>query len=374
MMNDELDLKIRSLVTELIDAAPPAPPLPTGESVRRRRRHRRAVLASVTLSVAVVVAAGAATLPRFFATGPGITRLFVRTTNTGLTIRLYKIAPPAASVTNLEAGLSTSSAIGLLDSIDVSPLAGPDGIYVASATVFGTGSHGGMATIVWAGSRIARVRVHFSSGATDSMRPVDGWAVLGKVGTRPGGVVTGLDAFGRKVASAAIPKPTLSGEGFRGESTPTFTRVTNQGIVVIGHMVNGGPSSPGWLYPYLADGAAVQLGLEGIPFCRPVNPTAVDVGLVVEGVSEGEPMTVIVVHAGSAISRVSIQYSNGAHDSMKLVAGQGVLANVGTIGPKGNILTLKKSTVEGFSGTGKLLRRFSYFGNSSPYHGCAYSH
>lgn len=373
MTNEELDVKIRSLMTELVDAAPPTPPLPAGALVRRRGRRRRMVLASVSLSVAIVVAAGAATVPRFFATGPGITRLFVRTTSAGMTIRLYQISPPAAEIPHVEAGLSTKSAIGLLDSVDVGSLA-PDGLYVPSATVFGAGPRGGMATIVWVGSGIARVRANFSSGATDSMRPVDGWAVLGQVGTRPGGVIIGLDASGRRVASATLPKPTSSGEGFAGESTPTFTRVTNQGIIVIGHTVNRGPSSPGWLYPYLADGAAVQLGLEGIQFCRPANPTAVDVGLLVLGVAEGEPMTVVIVHAGRAISRVSIEYSNGVHDAMNMVAGQGVLATVGTIGPKGNILTLKKSTVEGFSTGGTLLRHFTYYGNSSPYEGCTYSH
>jgi hypothetical protein len=98
------------------------------------------------------------------------------------------------------------------------------------------------------------------------------------------------------------------------------------------------------------------------------------VGLVVEGVSEGEPMTVVIVHGGSEIARVSIEYSNGAHDSMNLVGGQGVLANVGTIGPRGNIRTLKKSTIEGFSRSGRLLRRFTYVGNSTPYEGCAYAH
>jgi hypothetical protein len=263
--NDELDRRIRSLVSEMVDAAPPAPPVPTGEAVQRRRHHRRAVLVSLTLSVAAVVAAGATTLPRFFATGPGITRLFVRTTDTGLTIRLYKVAPPAATVTSVEAELSTRTAVGLLDSIAVSPLGGPDAIYAVSATAFGAGSRGGLATLVWAGAGITRVRAHFSSGASDGMRPVNGWAVLGQASTRPGGVVTGFDASGRKVAAAAIPGPSRSGEGFPGETTPTFTRVTNQGIVVIGHTLHNGAGSPGWLYPYLADGAPYSWASRGSP-------------------------------------------------------------------------------------------------------------
>ncbi|MCU1494661.1 MAG: hypothetical protein JWO62_2425 [Acidimicrobiaceae bacterium] len=310
---ERLDEQIRALVVELVEAAPPAPPSPDDRAIRHRRRRRRLRLAAATLVVAVLGSAAAASIPALVQTSPGVTRLFVRSTSTGVQTRMYKITTGAV-VPYVEAELSTPRAIGLLDANATATVA-PDRIAAPAATEFGTGAGGAIAVAVHAGSDVATVRAKFAWGATDVMHPVDGWAVLGELGTRRGGRLIGYDAAGKRVATAALPMPKISGEGFAGESKATFVRVTNQGVLVIGHTVQSPPGAIRWLYPYLADGATVQLGLEGIASCRPKEPTAVMPGVVIVGVAEGQPITV-VVHAGSAITRVQVLFSGGASDKI----------------------------------------------------------
>ncbi len=246
-------------------------------------------------------------------------------------------------------------------------------VLALSSTVFGSGERGGFAVIVHVGRDVARVSARFATGAVDAMRPVDGWAVVAVAGTRPGGTVTGYDAAGATVATAALPAPTTMGGQFPGESSATFTRTTRQGVLVIGHTITAGPGARPWLYPYLADGAAVQLGLEGIPACRPAGPTAVDGGVAVVGVAEGEPITVVIVYAGRDVARVSVHYANGASDAMATVGGDAVLATLGTIDRAGDVSSIPRATIDAYSATGRLVRRLALNPSATPYGGCVAS-
>lgn len=368
---EDLDKQIRSLVTQLADAAPPAPPMPSEGLLRRRRRRRRLPIGVVPVLVALLAGVAGATVPRLLHTSPGVIRLFIRSTTAGVRVRAYEVTTQGGAVVPyVEAELSTASAVGLVTS-DATHNVNALGVQVPEATRFGGARGQAGAVVVHAGRDVALVRAQFASGATDSMRPVDGWAVLAENGGRLAGRVLGFGSTGQRVAVIAIPKPVFSGEGFPGEARPTFMRVTNQGVVVIGHTVQVGPGGARWLYPYLADGAAVQVGLEGIQACRPAQRTALIAGVVIVGASEGEPMTVVVVHSGSDIARVRVQFSGGTFDEMAVVQGQAVLVTLGTIAKNGNIQTLQKANLEGFSPSGQLLAKVPLYPNSTPFEGCA---
>jgi hypothetical protein len=367
---EDLDRQIRILVAQLADAAPPAPPLPSEGALRRRRRRKRLSLALVPLVLAVLAGAAGATVPALLQTSPGVIRLFIRSTTTGVQVRVYEVTTRGGALAPyVEAELSTANAIGLLV-VDASTEVPPRGMEAPQATSFGNGSAQAGAVAVRTGTDVTMVRAQFASGVTDTMRPVHGWAVLAEKGAGVGGQVLGFDASGRRVAVVRVPKPVESGEGFPGEAKASFVRVTNQGVLVIGHTVEAVPGGNRWLYPYLADGAAVQLGLEGIQACRPAQPRALIAGIVIVGTAEGEPTTVVVVHSGSEIARVRVEFSGGISDEMAVVEGQAVLVTLGTIAKSGEIDTLHRANLEGFSSSGKLLTKVPLYPNSTPYEGC----
>lgn len=370
MTTDDFDARVRALVLGLVDRSPSAPPMPRVEAVEsRRRRHRHRAIAALALSVAVASGAGAA-VTSLLRTGPGMTRLFLRTTATGVRIRLYDVAPPRGDARMVQAQLSTDSAVGLVEATYVSAPPARDVLALTSG-VFGAGASGGFATIVHVGAGVTEVSARFATGAVDSMAPVAGWAVVAHAGTGSGGTVTGYDSSGRAVATEALPAPTSTGSLFPGESRATFTRTTAQGVLVIGHTVQTGPNAQPWLYPYFADGAAVQLGLEGIPACRASAPLAVDAGVAVVGVSEGEPITVVVLYAGRDVARVSIRYANGVTDSMATVSGDAVLATLGTIDRAGDPSSIPRATLDAYDANGQLVRRLALNARTLSYGGCA---
>src|SRR5579863_1870453 len=356
--SDELDKSIRSIVYGLVDAAPPAPPFPapTLAGPRRKARRRRRVVLLAPIAALVLGGAAAAAIPALVQTSPGVHRLFIRTSPSGVDIRAYLFSGGGSVPNSLQGELSTSHAIGEF-SVDSAVVGAPSDFSVLIATVFGTGRNRASTVAVRTGSAIARVSANFLDGRRDAMRPVDGWAILGQIGPDTGGTVEAFDGRGNLVGSAAIPGPTSSGEGFVGESRPTFTRVTSQGIVIIGHTVSDVAGGAGFIYPYVADHGAVQLGIEGYGYCRPASPTAVVAEVAVMGLQEGDPMTVLIVHAGSSIARVEVTFVKGPKDAMNTVSGQAVLATVGTIARSGELQTLKPAIVEGFGKSGNLLSR-----------------
>lgn len=354
---DQLDRRIRSLVSALGDAAPPAPPFPATDEVsaNRRRRTKRRALYLVPLVVAVLGGSAAATISAVVRTSPGVLRLFVRQTASGEQIRAYLMAGSNSNPSYLQGELSTDRAVGELSANSVNVGSAKD-FLVESSTVFGTRENGAGAVAIRTGSAVALVRARFTGGRHDSMRPVDGWAIVGTRGVDIRGSIEAFDSRGRSLGSAGIPSPTPSGEGFQGESVATFDRITSQGVVIIGHTVRGADGGY-WVYPYIADRYAVQLGIEGIPACHPKAPTALDGQVAVLGLQEGSPITVVIVYAGRSITRVEIHYSNGVGDGMKTVGGSAVLATIGTIARSGRLDTLKHATLDGFDARGRLVAK-----------------
>ena len=355
---DELDRSIRSIVYGVIDAAPPAPPFPSPALAGPRRKARRTRRALLLAPIAVVAIGGAAAaaIPALLQTSPGVQRLFIRTSSSGVDIRAYLMTGGGSVPNSLQGELSTNRAIGEF-TVDSAVVGAPRDFSVPIATLFGSGKDQASTVAVRTGSAIGLVKANFTDGRHDAMRPVEGWAILGQVGPKAGGTVEAFDTQGNLVGTAAITGVTKSGEGFVGESRPTFTRVSAQGIVVIGHTVSTVAGGVGWIYPYVADHGAVQLGVEGYGYCRPASSRAVDVQVAVMGLSEGDPMTVLIIHSGHSIARVRVTYVNGPMDAMNTVSGQAVLATVGTIAKSGNLETLRPATVEGFDRNGKVVTR-----------------
>ena len=117
-----------------------------------------------------------------------------------------------------------------------------------------------------------------------------------------------------------------------------------------------GHDDHGFLAPDLADRDAVQVGLEGYGVCQPAGATAIVPGVVVVGIAEGEPITVVPVPQGrhrqsQGRVREPCRRRNGPG------RGQSVLATLGTVAKSGNLLTLKSAVVEGFGKTGKLFSK-----------------
>ena len=262
-MSDSADRKIRVLVNQLVDCAPPAPPFPGIQIRDRRSRRRKLTFIAIPLVFAVAPTAGAVVIPALVETSPGYTRLFVRNPAAGLVIRAYQWTPVGGGLPGLEAELSSPRGVAVLTA-GSEPI-GPRTIKAVQSTVIGPTSESAAAVAVRTGSDVVQVRAVII-GRQDTMRSVDGWAVLGALADRAEGRVSGYDAQGRLVESVKVPPPSRSGEGFPGESVATFERFTSQNVLVIGHTVPGADGGL-WLYPYLADPGAVQQGLEGIPSC-----------------------------------------------------------------------------------------------------------
>jgi len=283
-----------------------------------------------------------------------VNRSFLRVTSGGIAIRAYGTSSGVPEP-QIEVGLSSHDAVGYMTGLAVTNPPGANWFYPVESTRFGVGASGGSATLVSVGPNIVTVRAIYSSGASDSMHPVSGWAVVATPGTEGTGRLIGLDGAGHRVASAQIPAPTPSGEGFLGESTPTFVRTTHQGVLIIGHTVRNQPRGASWLYPYLVDRASVQMGLEGIPACRPKSPSGVVSRVLEVDADQGVPMTVVIVHAGTSVALVRVHYSNGVQDSMAPIAGQAVLVTVGTTESAGGHADPKEGLLQAFATDGHLI-------------------
>ncbi|HEV2428195.1 MAG TPA: hypothetical protein VGS61_08250, partial [Acidimicrobiales bacterium] len=144
MTAENFDARVRALVTGLVARSPSAPAMPRVDAVESLlRRHRHRAIAVVALSVAVASGAGAA-VTSLLRTGPGMTRLFLRTTATGVRIRLYDVAPPPGDARMVQAQLSTSNAVGLVEATYLSAPPSRDVLALTSG-VFGHGATGGFA-------------------------------------------------------------------------------------------------------------------------------------------------------------------------------------------------------------------------------------
>jgi len=277
-------------------------------------------------------------------------RLFIRATSDGVDIRAY--ATSGGLQAGLEGELSTDRAAGLVFGRQVKVPAGA--VRAEATTVFGTDGHDATAVAVRAGTNVATVRATFGGGGSDVMRPVGGWAVLAHLGSRPGGHVAAYNGRGQLVDRAPIPRPTNPG-GPPEVSDPTFVRNTHQGILIVGHTVGG------FLSPDIADHFVVMVGLEGLQLCRPGDQRGLAVGVSIltgGGVPItflGPPLTLVVVHAGRAIARVEVVFANHVSDSMAPIAGQAVLATLGTVANNAQLGTLQPATVYGFDRQGRRV-------------------
>ncbi len=202
--------------------------------------------------------------------------------------------------------------------------------------------------------KISVVRATFAGGGSDAMRPVGGWAVLAHLGSRPGGHVAAYNARGRLVDVVPVPRPTNPG-GPPEVSNPTFVRTTHQRVLIVGHTVGG------FLSPDVADGSFVMVGVEGLEVCRPANPRGLAPGVsILSGDgrppgSMGPPITLVVVHSGTAIATVEVVFANHVSDSMAPVDGQAVLATLGTVANNAQLGTLEMATVYGFDRQGRRV-------------------
>ncbi len=210
------------------------------------------------------------------------------------------------------------------------------------------------AVAVRAGTQVSMVRATFAGGGSDAMRPVGGWAVLAHLGSLPGGHVAAYNARGRLVDMAPVPRPTNPG-GPREVSNPTFVRTTHQGVLIVGHTVGS------FLSPDVADGSFVMVGLEGLEICRPANPRGLAPGVrILSGDGQppgsmGPPITLVVVHSGTAIARVEVVFANHVADLMAPIGGQAVLATLGTVANNAQLGTLQPATVYGFDRQGRRV-------------------
>jgi len=318
---------------------------------RRRRRPRAGALA---LLVIVVLGTAAATgLPPLLSGKPDtVQRLFLRTTRQGVDIRAYAFSGDFWQ--GLEGDLSSNWAAGLvLGSYTTVP---PRRVRAEATAIFGSDGHDAMAVVVRAGDKVALVRASFTSGASDSMHPVKGWAVLAGLGSVPGGRVDAYDAQGHLLDQVRVPKPTNLARGGPSQTfQATFVRRTHQGLLVVGRTIGT------FLYPDIAGPYFVQVGYEGLGICRPTSPTGLAPGVdVLSGDayppgSMGPPITLVVVHSGNDIARVAVVFANHVSDSMAPVDGEAILATLGTVADNGELQTMPQATVYGFDKQGRRV-------------------
>lgn len=154
------------------------------------------------------------------------TRLFTRQAN-GIDIRAYLIASPML----LPGGTSACGSVGTLFQAETST---PDMVSVApstfevqpatspiisdNATVVGVAEGDPVAVVdVQTTSAVAKVRMAFTGGARDEMKPVKGWSALAapvpwyqavKAGQVTVGMLTALDSAGKSLSSVTVVWPT----------------------------------------------------------------------------------------------------------------------------------------------------------------------
>jgi len=203
---DPLDREIRALVRALVDSAPPAPPVPSSRDLNGRRRSRRRFL-TILLPLSLLLAGGAAaSITALVHTGPGVNRLFLRVASGGIAIRAYGTSSGVPEP-QIEVGLSSHDAVGYMTGLAVTNPPGANWFYPVESTRFGVGASGGSATLVSVGPNIVTVRAIYSSGASDSMHPVSGWAVVATPGTEGTGRLIGLDGAGHRSPRPRYRRP-----------------------------------------------------------------------------------------------------------------------------------------------------------------------
>lgn len=317
---------------------------------RAHRRPRRSLLVVLPVVLALLGTGAAAALPPLLARAPDMGRLFIRATPDGVDIRTYATSGDLQA--GIEGELSTDLAAGLVFARQVKVPAGA--VRAEATTVFGTNGHDATAVAVRAGVTVSLVRASFAGGGSDTMRPVRGWAVLAHLGRHAGGHVAAYNRRGQLIDLVPIPRPTNPG-GPPEVSNATFVRTTHQGILIIGHTVDG------FLSPDIADHFFVMVGLEGLQLCRPGDEQGLAVGVsILTGASVpitalGPPITLVVVHTGTAIVRVKVVFANHVADSMTPIAGQAVLATLGTVANNAQLGTLEPATVYGFDRQGRRV-------------------
>ena len=313
--------------------------------VGRRRLHpRHSVLVLIPI-LAVLAAGAAAAVTSLQSTNSGTSRLFIRETTDGVHIRGYIFQ----GVTGFTGELSTDRAVGLVYA-DRAQL-GPTKVRAEDVTVFGTNGHDATAVAVRAGSDVSTVTVRFRSGGSDTMHPVDGFAVLAHESSRHAGSLTAYDSSGRVLATAQLPPPSNPG-GPPEISTPTFVRTTSQGVLIVGHIDNG------FLAPDLADRDAVQVGLEGFGVCRPAAPT----GPISGGRRRGRVRGRADDRRHRPLWVPNLQGPGSVRESRRrrhvsCLRASRFWRQLGTIASNGRLDTLQPGFVEGFGHSGKLVSK-----------------
>jgi hypothetical protein len=150
--------------------------------------------------------------------GYTLTKLFVRTTTDGVTIRAYQPPAPPVATTVPSCPIPPPAFPGLITEISTADVAGQAPLYTQASTtpfkMYGISVVGAAeGAPVWVAtveveSSVAQVRVTFADGKTDQMVPVKGWAALAHVAPPamvdpkpPTGSVQALDGAGKVIAT-----------------------------------------------------------------------------------------------------------------------------------------------------------------------------
>ena len=167
---------------------------------------------------APVSGAGGAVGVATVAPGGKLTKVFVRTTADGVTIRAYRTqaepspaACPIPVVPGLVAEVSTSE-ITAQSVVGISPAS--EHLIGFTSAIVGV-AEGAPVWVVTAqvDGSVAQVRAAFADGKTDQMSPVGGWAVLAHVAptgttyTPPTGSIQVMDKAGKVLDSQPFPAP-----------------------------------------------------------------------------------------------------------------------------------------------------------------------
>jgi hypothetical protein len=331
----------------------PSPPERLERAASRYRRHRQALGVAVALAITAVVGAGlatalggrgserVATAPPPTTTTPGAPQatgwalLFKRSTS-GVRVAAYLTPHFLGEVSN-------ASAVADLGAAAISETCPPPppgvklppggvkcaGVSVVDAVGFGLGpgeaeglgDDRAYAVAVRAlNVPVTSVTLLEGGREVDRMRPVQGWAILAGRGHPSEVTVVARTASGREVArlsSVIRQTPALP--------RPLFLRSTADGVRLRGYVLRG------FFAPLISNDGAVDQ-FEGLQPCRPTDPIGLAFdGAFPQGTQEGAPMTIVVAHAGTAVARVRVRFSDGVTDEMEPAEGQVALGRQGNV-------------------------------------------
>ncbi len=178
--------------------------------------------ASTTIGPLSAAAAGRSATAVAGSSGYKLTKLFVRMTADGVTIRAFQ--PPTPVFTQVPGCPSLPQPVfpGLITEVSTSEVASQAGGFMQNATApfksdgISTvgGAEGAPVWVVTAevDSTVAQVRATFPDGKTDQMVPVKGWAALAHVAPAatvdsnpPTGSFQALDGSGKVIATSPFP-------------------------------------------------------------------------------------------------------------------------------------------------------------------------